>query len=185
MTELAYGSVELVVCAAPLAERAHEIAAHLVAAGYSVEVTTTPTADGWVDAVAVEAVTRRAPASAQRRREQLRSAAKPANVLALPLTFNSLNQWAVGASDSRALGALNSAFGSGARMVAVPMVNERLWAHPALAEHIDRLRGAGVTFLDAHNGEVGVSVVASGTGEAVASAFDPAWIVPHLAPLTV
>ena len=182
MTELAPGSVELVVCAAPLAERAHEIAGHLVNAGYTVDVTTTPTAREWVDAAAIERATSRAPGSEQRRRGQARSSAKPANVVALPLTFNSLNQWAVGASHNRALGTLNSAFGSGARIVAVPMVNERLWAHPALAGHIELLCSAGVTFLDARDGAVGASVVASGTGEDISAAFDPAWLVPHLSP---
>lgn len=70
--------------------------------------------------------------------------------LAAPLTFNSLNRWADGHSDTLALGLLNEALGLGKPIVAVPWINPALAAHPAIPGNLDRLTRAGVTFVLAH-----------------------------------
>lgn len=67
--------------------------------------------------------------------------------LAAPLTFNSLNRWADGHSDTLALGILNEALGRGKPIIAVPWINTALAAHPALPSSLDRLTDAGVTFI--------------------------------------
>ncbi|MGH3492069.1 MAG: flavoprotein [Sciscionella sp.] len=74
----------------------------------------------------------------------------PDAYLAAPLTFNSLNRWADGHSDTLALGLLNEALGMGKPIVAVPWINAALAAHPAVAGNLDRLARAGVTFVLDH-----------------------------------
>ena len=64
-----------------------------------------------------------------------------------PATFNTINKWAHGSSDTLALGLLNEAIGLGLPVVAVPTPNEALAKHPAFIESIDRLRSWGVDIL--------------------------------------
>lgn len=68
--------------------------------------------------------------------------------LVSPLTFNSLNKWAAGISDTLAMGLLNEALGTDVPIVAVPWVNAQLAKHPAAGESIARLRAAGVRFTE-------------------------------------
>jgi len=70
----------------------------------------------------------------------------PDAFLVSPLTFNSLNKWAAGISDTLAMGLLNEALGLGAPIVAVPWVNAQLAKHPAAKPSLNRLRGAEVEF---------------------------------------
>jgi hypothetical protein len=72
----------------------------------------------------------------------------PDALLVAPATFNTVNKWAAGISDTLALGLINEAIGMGIPVVAVPWVHGPLAAHPALAASLARLRGAGVTVLD-------------------------------------
>lgn len=70
--------------------------------------------------------------------------------LAAPLTFNSINRWADGHSDTLAMGILNEALGRAKPIVAVPWINTALAAHPALPGNLERLTKAGVTFILDH-----------------------------------
>ena len=177
-------TVALVVCAAPLAERAHELAAALVAAGFRVDVAPTPEASrNWVDGEALERAVCGVSAAEFRSAESARRGGKPDAVVAAPLTFNSLNKWALGISDNRAMGTLNESLGRGIPIVAAPMVNAGLWGHPALSAHLDTLRRAGVQFVDVHDGQPGAEPVQSGTGGALAMMFDTSWVTTRLANL--
>jgi hypothetical protein len=69
-------------------------------------------------------------------------------MLVAPATFNMINQWAAGLSETLALGLINEAIGLRIPITAVPWVNEALGRHPAFAASLSRLRGAGVTVLD-------------------------------------
>jgi phosphopantothenoylcysteine synthetase/decarboxylase len=64
------------------------------------------------------------------------------------MTFNSLNKWAAGFSDTLALGVLNEMLGTGVPIVAAPCVKSVLRQHPAYQPSIARLRSAGVDVLD-------------------------------------
>jgi phosphopantothenoylcysteine synthetase/decarboxylase len=170
----------LVVCAAPLAERASDVAAAIVAAGLQVSVVVTPAAAAWVDEDAIRRATGRSVAVNYRRPHEPKRGPRPAAVVACPLTFNTLNKLAAGISDTYALGVLNEALAAGTPIVAVPMVSDRLWPHPALRPNLDRLAAAGVTLIDPHTGQPDAKPVRSGTGQKVAEAFDPAWLVPRV-----
>jgi Flavoprotein len=69
-------------------------------------------------------------------------------MLIAPATFNMINQWAAGLSETLALGLINEAIGLGIPLVTVPWVNGPLSRHPALAASYDRLRQAGVQVLE-------------------------------------
>jgi hypothetical protein len=87
------------------------------------------------------------------------------------------------ACDTYALATLCEALGTGLPTVLVPMVNHKLWGHPAWSRNIATLRDAGVTLLDVHTGAAGTSPVRSGSGDEVVARFDPAWLTTHLEPL--
>jgi phosphopantothenoylcysteine synthetase/decarboxylase len=64
-----------------------------------------------------------------------------------PATFNTINKWAYGISDTLALGLLNEAIGLGIPIIAVPTPNVALAKHPAFADSVARLRSWGVNVL--------------------------------------
>ena len=108
---------------------------------------------------------------------------RPNAVVACPLTFNTANKIVAGVMDTAATGVLCDALGAGVPIVAVPMLNTRLWAHPTWSTTLTILGRWGVTLLDPADGSIGtVRPVESGTGNAVASAFDPQWIVTAVGP---
>ena len=55
----------------------------------------------------------------------------PEAIVVAPATFNTINKWANGASDTLALGILNEAIGLGLPIVAVPTPSTALAKHPA------------------------------------------------------
>jgi phosphopantothenoylcysteine decarboxylase len=68
-------------------------------------------------------------------------------MLVAPATFNTINKWAAGVSDTLALGLINEAIGLGIPVVAMPFVNSALATHPAFASSVERLRAAGVEVI--------------------------------------
>lgn len=69
-------------------------------------------------------------------------------VLAAPLSFNTLNKWAAGISDTLALGILNELLGTQVPIIAAPCAKSPLRAHPAYVASIKLLSSSAVTFLD-------------------------------------
>jgi phosphopantothenoylcysteine synthetase/decarboxylase len=66
---------------------------------------------------------------------------------AAPATFNTVNKWAAGISDTLALGLLNEATGLALPIVTVPWPNAALARHPAFGRSISTLRGCGVRVI--------------------------------------
>lgn len=64
-----------------------------------------------------------------------------------PGTFNTINKWAQGISDTLALGLLNEAVGLGLPMAAVPWPNVALYRHPVFQRSIATLRQWGVRVI--------------------------------------
>jgi phosphopantothenoylcysteine synthetase/decarboxylase len=72
----------------------------------------------------------------------------PADAFAVaPATFNTVNKWAHGISDTLALGLLNEAVGLARPIVAAPWPNSALARHPVFVRSIADLRSWGVTVL--------------------------------------
>ncbi|MGH3872049.1 MAG: flavoprotein [Pseudonocardiaceae bacterium] len=168
----------LVACGAPLAARSHDVAARAVEVGWIVRVIATPSAMNWVDADRVEEVTGFAVLVEQRQPGQAKRFPPPAQVIVCPATFNTVNKLAAGIMDNYATGVLCEALASQTPITIAPMVNNRLWPHPAWQHNLDMLTAAGVTFVDIQTGHAGrPAAVPSGTGGDAIAAFDPAWVL--------
>ena len=97
-----------------------------------------------------------------------------------PATFNTISKAALGIADTPAHSFLCECIGAAVRTVFVPMINDRLWNHPALAGHLDRLVQAGAVLVDVRTGAERPTPVPSGSGGAVVEAFDAAWITRRI-----
>lgn len=161
-------NLSLVVCGAPLARRAYDVAAALTDAGWSVSIIATSAAEPWLGAGV---------ATTLRQPEQPKPA-RPDAIIVCPMTFNTANKWALGIADSQPLSLLAESLGAGISMVAVPFVNEFLAGHPSWSESLARLSRAGVRLVDPAPGHPGP--LRSGTGEHVTARFDPSRLVAAL-----
>ena len=169
----------LVACGAPLAARVHDVAALAVESGWLMRVVATPSAMSWVDAGQVEKATGFSVLVEHRQPGQAKRFSPPAQVIVCPATFNTVNKLAAGIMDNYAAGLLCEALASQIPLTIAPMVNNRLWPHPAWQHNLDMLTAAGVTFIDIQTGHAGPPTpVHSGTGSQVIAAFDPTWVFP-------
>ena len=64
-------------------------------------------------------------------------------VVVAPATFNTVNKWAAGITDTGAAGLLCELTGLGVPIVAVPLVKDALARHVAFARSLEVLRGMG------------------------------------------
>ncbi|WP_231648447.1 flavoprotein [Saccharothrix sp. NRRL B-16348] len=139
----------IVAAAAPPVLRLHELIALLHVDGWRVCVIATPTAATWIDL----------PQLADRTGCLTRTTTQPPGhpqdalphadaVIAAPITFNSINKWAAGISDSLALGVLNELISANIPIIAAPCVKPLLRQHPAYAPGVETLTATGVTVLD-------------------------------------
>jgi phosphopantothenoylcysteine synthetase/decarboxylase len=68
-------------------------------------------------------------------------------IVVAPATVNTINKWAAGIADTLPLAILVEAYGKAIPIVALPVTNSAMAAHPVFGEAVDRLRGWGVTVL--------------------------------------
>ncbi|MFJ9889992.1 flavoprotein [Streptomyces sp. NPDC091287] len=134
----------VVVCAAGVARDADRLFAAAQDVGWEVGVIATPQGLGFLDTAAVEARTGYPVRSAWRSPGEPRPLPDPDAIAVAPATFNTINKWAAGISDTLALGILCEAYGLGVPTAVLPAVNSSLAAHPAYVESLRRLRGMGV-----------------------------------------
>ena len=167
-------NLSLVVCGAPLANRAVDVAGALADAGWTVSVMLTDAATAWHDD-AVDTSTH----AAQLRRPNDPKPPRPDAVVVCPMTFNTGNKWAHGIADTQPLSLLAEALGAGIPAVAVPFVNQSLAGHPTWSESLARLLAAGVRLVDPDPDQPGA--LRSGTGDEIATSFDPARVIAALA----
>lgn len=169
----------LVVTGAPLALRCTDIASALKQARWSVQVVATPAATAWVDDPTISTASGQ-PATSERRDLNEAKRPDPDAVVVAPATFNTISKAALGIADTYAHSQLCEAIGQGVPTVMVPMINNKLWGHPALAGHLQTLVAAGIGLVDPQTGSDSPTPVISGTGDVVVSNFEPRWIVARL-----
>ena len=172
--------ITLVVCGAPLTARTPDLVAALLAEGWRPTVVGTPASAAWLDVEAVAELTGEAPRFDFRSPDQAKRGGSPAAVVVCPATFNTVNKAAVGAADTYALAVLCEALGTSLPTVLVPMVNNKLWGHPAWAPSLAVFRNVGAALVDIHTGRLEVDAVTSGTGGDVVAHFQPAWVTAQL-----
>ncbi|MEO3787684.1 flavoprotein [Actinocorallia sp. B10E7] len=138
-----------IVCAAPPALHVRDLVGEAHERGYDLCLIATPTAARWLadDLTDLGALTGHPVRSAYKRPIDPDVLPPPGAVLVAPATFNTLNKWAAGISDTLALGLANEALGLGIPVAAVPCLSDALSAHPALSANLSLLRGAGVSLL--------------------------------------
>ncbi|GAA1953421.1 flavoprotein [Catenulispora subtropica] len=146
----------LIACGAPPAA---ELLSHpeavpgLQADGWTVCVLCTPSGERFLDPAAVSIATGYPVRVEQRQPGEPDVLPSPDAILVAPLTFNTVNKWALGISDTLALGILNESLGSGLPIAATVWAKEELQKHPAFDGHAQSLFEAGVRFIQPEDGD--------------------------------
>lgn len=126
---------------------------HAQTASWEVCVVATPSGMKFLDAPRLAELTGHPVRSDYKRPEDPDVFPPPDAVIVAPATFNTINKWAAGISDTLALGLLNEAIGMRLAVVAVPFPNVALIRHPVFARNLALLRECGVRLVfdpDAH-----------------------------------
>jgi phosphopantothenoylcysteine synthetase/decarboxylase len=137
----------LVACGGRPAGDLAEVVPDLQADGWDVCVIATPSALKFMDPITLADLTGR-PVRYDYKQPDEPDVLPPADAIVVaPATFNTINKWATGISDTLALGLLNEALGLGLPIVAVPFPNQALAKHPSFQSSVERLRSWGVNVL--------------------------------------
>jgi len=137
----------VVVCAAPAAANVGEFVWLAQDAGWLVRVIATPMGERFIDVSQLAALT------GDRVRIGFRMPDEPDElppadaVVVAPATFNTINKWAAGITDTFATGLLCELTGLGVPILAVPLLKEALARHSAFGRSLEVLGGMGVRVL--------------------------------------
>ncbi len=165
------GVLYVIVCAAPPAREIGKLVTAAQAAGWTVCAVATPQAVKFVDVAGLEQMTGY-PVRHEYKHPDEPDVLPAANAMIVcPATFNTINKWAAGISDTLALGLLTEAIGLGLPLVAVPSVNSAQAAHRAFARSLAELQIMGVTIL--HGTEPDTGGTGTGTGTAAGEPSGP------------
>ncbi|MFD5427008.1 flavoprotein [Streptomyces sp. NPDC127084] len=134
----------VVVCASGIAGDVGKLISAAQGRQWDVGVVATPQGLKFIDAQAVESQTGFPIRSAWRSPGDPRPLPPADAIVVAPATFNTINKWAAGISDTLALGILCEAYGFGIPTAALPYLNSAQAAHPAYRQSLDRLREMGV-----------------------------------------
>ncbi|MBM0239853.1 flavoprotein [Micromonospora sp. ATA32] len=137
----------VIVCGSPLAGHVGRLVELAQQDGWDVCVVTTPDGAKFVDRTALARQTGH-PVRSRYKNPGDPDVLPPADAMIVcPATVNTVNKWAVGITDTLALGLLIEAQGQGVPIVAVPFTNAAMAAHPAFQASLARLREWGVSVL--------------------------------------
>jgi hypothetical protein len=142
-TEPGQGVLYVVVCAAGPAGEVGTLVTLAQRRGWDVQIVATPSALDFIDVPALIAQTGRLVRSQYRKPSEPRSPRADAIIVA-PATFNSINKWAGGISDTYALGILAEASGLGIPVAVLPFVNSALADRLVFRRSVNELRMEGV-----------------------------------------
>jgi phosphopantothenoylcysteine synthetase/decarboxylase len=135
-----------IVCGAGPASEAGQLVKLAQQRGWTVQVVATPAALDFLDLAALEAQTGSPVRSQYRKPGEPRS--RPADaIIVAPATYNTINKWANGISDTYALGILAEITGLDIPIVVLPFVNVALASRLAFQRSIKTLRAEGVLIL--------------------------------------
>ena len=138
--------LSVVVCAAGPTAHVSTLVREAVARGWTVQVIATPSAMPFFDSDEIAGLTGSPVRSAYGKPGDPRSKI-PEAIIVAPATFNTINQWALGISDTYALGVLAEQTGMEIPIVVIPFVSEALAARPPFERSVKALRAEGVSIL--------------------------------------
>jgi phosphopantothenoylcysteine synthetase/decarboxylase len=136
----------IVVCGAGPASEVGQLIKLAQEQGWSVQVIATPAALDFLDVPALETQTGNPVRSQYRSPGEPRS--RPADaIIVAPATYNTINKWARGISDTYALGVLAETTALDVPIVVLPFVNSALAARAPFRRSVEDLRGEGIRIL--------------------------------------
>lgn len=138
--------LSVVVCGAAPAADAAVLVRSAVSRGWSVQVIATPSAVPFLDAASIEKLAD-GPVRSQYSAPGAARSKIPEAIIVAPATFNTINQWALGISDTYALGVLAEQTGLDIPIVVIPFVSAALAARPPFQRSVKALRAEGVSIL--------------------------------------
>ena len=138
--------LSVVVCAAAPAAQVDTLVREAVARGWTVQVIATPSAMPFFDAEEIAGLAG-SPVRSQYGKPGDPRSKIPDAIIVAPATFNTINQWALGLSDTYALGVLAEQTGLGIPIVVLPFVNDALAGRPPFRRSVKALRAEGVSVL--------------------------------------
>jgi phosphopantothenoylcysteine synthetase/decarboxylase len=141
------GVLYVVVCAAPAASRVEELVSLAQDAGWVVRLIATPMGERFIDAEQLAELTGDRVRTGFRMPDEPDELPKADAVIVAPATFNTVNKWAAGITDTFATGLLCELTGAGMPILAVPLVKDELARHVAFGRSLEVLRGMGVQIL--------------------------------------
>jgi phosphopantothenoylcysteine synthetase/decarboxylase len=156
----------VIVCGAGPASEVGQLVKLAQERGWTVQVVATPAALDFLDVPAIEAQTGGPVRSQYRKPGEPRS--RPADaIIVAPATYNTINKWAQGISDTYALGILAETTALGVPIVALPFVNTALAARLPFRRSVEDLGSEGIHILlgsggiEPHEPRTGGELVAS------------------------
>jgi phosphopantothenoylcysteine synthetase/decarboxylase len=158
--------LSIVVCGAGPAVETATFVKLAIDRGWTVQVIATPAALEFFDQATIEALT----GSPVRSRYSAPDAARsriPDAIAVAPATYNTINKWARGISDTYALGVLAEQTGLGVPIVVLPFVNAALASRAPFKQSVKSLRAEGVSILlgpgaiEPHQPHTGGSLIGS------------------------
>jgi hypothetical protein len=136
----------IIVCGAGPASAVGRLITLAQARGWTVQVVATPAALDFLDQAAIATQTGSPVRSHYRKPGEPRSREADAIIVA-PATYNTINKWANGISDTYALGILAETTGLAVPIVVLPFVNSALASRPPFQRSVESLRAEGVRIL--------------------------------------
>jgi phosphopantothenoylcysteine synthetase/decarboxylase len=141
------GELYAVVCAAPAASGVGEFVSLAQGAGWAVRVIATPMGERFIDTDQLTELTGDRVRTGFRMPDEPDELPQADAVVVAPATFNTVNKWAAGITDTFAAGLLCELTGARVPILAVPLVKDELARHVAFGRSLEVLRGMGVRIL--------------------------------------
>jgi len=138
--------LSVIVCGAGPASAISTLIKQAQERNWMVQVIATPAALDFFDRAAVEFQTGR-PVRSQYRKPGERRSEKADAIIVAPATYNTINKWTHGISDTYALGVLAETTGLGVPIVVLPFVNSALAGRAPFRRSVQALRTEGVHIL--------------------------------------
>lgn len=141
------GVLYVIACGSPISRDVDVLVDLAQRDGWDVCVVTTPDGRKFVDVGELARLTGHPVRSAYKDPGDADVLPPADAIIVAPATVNTLNKWACGIADTRALGLLIESYGLGLPTIAVPYTNAVMAAHPTVHESVARLRSWGVEVL--------------------------------------
>jgi phosphopantothenoylcysteine synthetase/decarboxylase len=138
--------LSVIVCGAGPASEVGQLVQLAQEHGWTVQAIATPAALDFLDIAALEAQAGSPVRSQYRKPGDQRSRPSGAIIVA-PATYNTINKWAQGISDTYALGVLAETTGMNVPTVVLPFVNSALAVRDPFRRSVEQLRREGIHVL--------------------------------------